>query len=228
MVYTVGFVINRSLPHLGCSPDIRVYDPSEYDPWELLEIKCSPSDYLCDLNYLKHTGRTVAGIKSAAKQTITIFGLNGVTYLTSCQGIAVSCFIMFCRRIAKDKPSNPFYNQRCLERSQPIDWWENNTKKYVWERHVYLDVKEQKQAFKGLGDEWDDIKRQIEEDPYRDVKRCKTDQHRMKCLYCDNTFSRKDGMKMHMKKKHPEQSVETFICSLCMYYQTVCLQGDSH
>ena len=56
-VYPVGF-INPSLPHLGCSPDRRVYDPSENDPWGLLEIKCSPSDYLSDLNYLKHNGRT--------------------------------------------------------------------------------------------------------------------------------------------------------------------------
>ncbi|XP_015779800.1 PREDICTED: uncharacterized protein LOC107357681 [Acropora digitifera] len=57
-VYPVGFVINPSLPHLGCSPDRRVYDPSENDPWGLLEIKCTPSDCLSDLNYLKHNSRT--------------------------------------------------------------------------------------------------------------------------------------------------------------------------
>ena len=27
-VYPVGFLINPSLPHVGCSPDKRVYDPS--------------------------------------------------------------------------------------------------------------------------------------------------------------------------------------------------------
>lgn len=34
--------------------------PSENEPWGLLEIKCLPSDYLSDLNYLKHNGRTGA------------------------------------------------------------------------------------------------------------------------------------------------------------------------
>ena len=53
VVYAVGFVINTSLPHLGYSPDRRVYDP-----WGFLEIKCTPSDCLCDLNYLKHNSRT--------------------------------------------------------------------------------------------------------------------------------------------------------------------------
>ena len=48
-VYPVGFVINPSFPHLGCSPDRKVYDPSENDPWGLLEIKYSTSDCLCDL-----------------------------------------------------------------------------------------------------------------------------------------------------------------------------------
>ena len=38
--YPVGFIINPSAPYLGCSPDRRVYDPSEEHPWGLLEIKC--------------------------------------------------------------------------------------------------------------------------------------------------------------------------------------------
>ena len=38
---------------------------------------------------------TLSGTKSATKQTKTIFGLNGVTHLTSLQGIVVSCFILF-------------------------------------------------------------------------------------------------------------------------------------
>ena len=50
---------------------------------------------------------------------------------------------------------------------------------------------------------------------YRHVKRCGTEQNRMKCLYCDKTFSRKDDMKKHMKKKHLEHSRETFACAKC-------------
>ena len=82
-----------------------------------------------------------------------------------------------------------------------------------------LDVKEQKEALKRLEDEWNDIKKQIEEEPldlYRHVKRCGTEQHRRKYLYCGKTFSRKDGIKRHMKKKHLEQSSETSTCNLHM------------
>ena len=44
-----------------------------------------------------------------------------------------------------------------------------------------LDVKEKKEAFKRLKDEWNGIKKHIEEEPldyYRHVKRCKAEQHR--------------------------------------------------
>ena len=92
-VYPVGFVINPSLPHLGCSPDRRVYDPSEIDPWGLLEIKCSPSDYLCDLNYLKHNGRT--GAYSLKKTHAYYFQTMGCIGLT---GSAWEDFYVFCRR----------------------------------------------------------------------------------------------------------------------------------
>ena len=84
-----------------------------------------------------------------------------------------------------------------------------------------LDVKEQKEAFQKIEDEWNSIKKQIVEerlDCYRHVKRCKAEHHRVKCLYCDETFSRKNGMKRHMKKKHLEQNGETFTCNLHMYY----------
>ena len=52
-VVKVGFVINPSVPHLGCSPDRRVYDPSENSPWGLFEIKCSMKEELKDVEYLQ-------------------------------------------------------------------------------------------------------------------------------------------------------------------------------
>ena len=36
VVYLVGFVINPSLPCLECSPDRRVSNPPENEPWGLL------------------------------------------------------------------------------------------------------------------------------------------------------------------------------------------------
>ena len=47
-VFKVGFVINIRIPRLGCSPDRRVYYPSESSPWGLLEMKCSMAEELKD------------------------------------------------------------------------------------------------------------------------------------------------------------------------------------
>ena len=91
-VYPVGFVINPFLPHLGCSPDRKVNDPSENEPWGLLEIKCSPSDYLSDLNYLKHNGRT--GTYSLQKTHAYYYQIMGCVGLT---GSAWGDLFVFCR-----------------------------------------------------------------------------------------------------------------------------------
>lgn len=45
-VFPVGFVINTSVPHLGCSPDRRVFDATENNSWGLLEIKCPQAENL--------------------------------------------------------------------------------------------------------------------------------------------------------------------------------------
>ena len=61
-------------------------------PWGLLEIKCSPSDYLSDLNYLKHNGRTGAySLKKTHAYYYQIMGCVGLT------GSAWEDFFVFCR-----------------------------------------------------------------------------------------------------------------------------------
>ena len=91
-VFPVGFVINPSLPHLGCSPDRRVYDATENPSWGLLEIKCSQADYLSDLKYLKHNARS--GAYSLRKthayyqQAMGCIGLTGSTW---------EDFFVYCR-----------------------------------------------------------------------------------------------------------------------------------
>ena len=52
-VYPCAIIVNPSCPHLACSPDRRVYDPSEANPWGTLEIKCSLADSVVELPYLK-------------------------------------------------------------------------------------------------------------------------------------------------------------------------------
>ena len=52
-ILPVGMIINPPIPHLGCSPDRRVYDPTEVSTWGLLELKCTMSAHLSELKYLK-------------------------------------------------------------------------------------------------------------------------------------------------------------------------------
>ena len=52
-ILPVGLIINPSIPHLGCSPDRRVYDPTEVSTWGLLELKCTMCEHLSELKYLK-------------------------------------------------------------------------------------------------------------------------------------------------------------------------------
>ena len=59
-VYEAGLVINPSLPYLGASPDGKVFDPTDKEPFGLLEIKarfawrnstfleaCQDSNFMC-------------------------------------------------------------------------------------------------------------------------------------------------------------------------------------
>ena len=47
IVYDAGLVINPSFPYFGASPDGKVYDPTEKDPFGLMEIK---NPYYIDIN----------------------------------------------------------------------------------------------------------------------------------------------------------------------------------
>ena len=75
-VFKVGFVINPSVPHLGCSPDRRVYDPSESSSWGLFEIKCSMAEELKDVKYLKKS--PITGVYSLKKRHQYFFSGHGV------------------------------------------------------------------------------------------------------------------------------------------------------
>ena len=67
------------MPHLGCSPDRRVYDPSANPPWVLFEIKCSMNE-VKDVEYLQKYPTTGAySLKRNHKhyQLIGCLGLTG-------------------------------------------------------------------------------------------------------------------------------------------------------
>ncbi|XP_050409493.1 uncharacterized protein LOC126824334, partial [Patella vulgata] len=40
LVFDAGLLVHPSMPYLGASPDAKVFDPSAYEAYGLLEIKC--------------------------------------------------------------------------------------------------------------------------------------------------------------------------------------------
>ena len=77
-VFKVGFVINPRVPHLGRSPDRRVYGPSDSLPWGLFEIKCSMAEELKDIKYLKKNPTTgVHSLKKSHQYYFQVMGCVG-------------------------------------------------------------------------------------------------------------------------------------------------------
>ena len=85
-------MINPRVPHLGCSPDRRVYDPSESSPPGLFEIKCSMAEELKDIKYLKKNPTT--GVYSLKKSHQYYFQVVGCVELT---GEGWSDFFVQCK-----------------------------------------------------------------------------------------------------------------------------------
>ena len=57
---------------------------------------------------------------------------------------------------------------------------------------------------------------------HRHVKRCGTTGHRVSCPQCSITFARRDDMKSHIKKKHPEPVVtKGFCCQKCKNHSSM-------
>lgn len=53
MFYSVGFVVHPDEPHLGTSPDGRVYDPTENPPFGLAEVKCPDVDDISQVTHIQ-------------------------------------------------------------------------------------------------------------------------------------------------------------------------------
>ena len=92
-MYSVGLVINPLVPHLGCSPDRRVYDATDDPPWGLLEIKCSIAEDLSKLKYLKFNERN--GTYSLRKSNAYYYQMMGCMGLT---GSKWEDFFIFCQQ----------------------------------------------------------------------------------------------------------------------------------
>ncbi|XP_046551332.1 uncharacterized protein LOC124261054 [Haliotis rubra] len=78
-VFKCGFVINPSCPHLGTSPDRRVYDPTSLPAFGLLEIKCPSSvDSITELKYL-HLVNGVYKLRLSDKYYCQVMGQMALT-----------------------------------------------------------------------------------------------------------------------------------------------------
>ena len=89
-VFPAGIVINPSCPYLAASPDRRVYDPSENNPWGLLEIKCPVKDSISELSYLK----CVNGVYKLKKTHSYYYQVMGQMLLTGCEWVD---FYVYCK-----------------------------------------------------------------------------------------------------------------------------------
>ena len=97
--YLVGFVINPSAPHMGCSPDRRVFDPKEKDTWGLLEIKCSQQNFFEEVDYLKLNINGEYKLKVNHKHYTQVMVQMGITGCTWCD-FYVQCQVNYhCERI---------------------------------------------------------------------------------------------------------------------------------
>ena len=89
-VFPAGIVINPSCPHLAASPDRRVYDASENNPWGLLEIKCPLKDSISELPYLK----CVNGLYKLKKTHSYYYQIMGQMLVTGCEWVD---FYVYCK-----------------------------------------------------------------------------------------------------------------------------------
>ena len=104
IVFDAGLVVNPSFPYFGASPDGKVYDPTEKDPFGLLEIKIlthgeitqwrkpariqtSALKWLMASQNLKKL--TKVAIMIRFKDNLLLLGYHGVILLFTCQGHAI-------------------------------------------------------------------------------------------------------------------------------------------
>jgi len=90
-VYLSGFVINPSAPHLGASPDRKVYDTNSETPHGLLEIKCPDKDSFYSCPYLKKQNNGTYKLKSTHSYYYQVMGQMGLTGEKWCD------FLVKCR-----------------------------------------------------------------------------------------------------------------------------------
>ena len=103
-IYMVGFVVNPSAFHLGCSPDRRVYDPDATDPRGLLEVKCPSVNSITECKYLVKDGATGnLHLKTTHEYYYQVQGQMGLTGASWCDFYVQALEDFHCERITADR-----------------------------------------------------------------------------------------------------------------------------
>ena len=89
-VYLCGFVVNPSAPHLGASPDRKVFDPNATPPFGLLEIKCPAKDNFSECKYLRKAGDGTYRLKTSHQYYFQVMGQMALTGMNWCD-LLVKC-----------------------------------------------------------------------------------------------------------------------------------------
>ncbi|XP_051996604.1 uncharacterized protein LOC127653855 isoform X1 [Xyrauchen texanus] len=100
-VLPAGFVIHPDAPHLGASPDGRVYDPSESPPFGLVEVKSSTKNDPSQVAHLK-VQEGHASLKRSHKYYWQVQGQLAITGLTWCDFVTDTLSNLTVERIWRD------------------------------------------------------------------------------------------------------------------------------
>ncbi|XP_062866905.1 uncharacterized protein LOC134329550 [Trichomycterus rosablanca] len=122
-VLPCGVIIHPDAPHLGASPDARVYDPTASPPFGLAEVKCCNVASVLEVKHLKVVGGE-ATLKATHKYYWQVQGQLAITGLEWCDIITDTHSDVTIQRI----------------------WWDQGLIESMREKldafyhHVYMDV----------------------------------------------------------------------------------------
>ena len=100
-VLPAGFVIHPDAPHLGASPDGRVYDPSESPPFGLVEVKSSTKNDPSQVAHLKVQGGH-ASLRRNHKYYWQVQGQLAITGVAWCDFVTDTLSDLNVERIWRD------------------------------------------------------------------------------------------------------------------------------
>ena len=101
--YAVGFVVNPSACHLGCSPDRRVYDPDVPESYGLLEIKCPSKESVTQCPYLVLRSNYKLQLKRTHEYFYQIMGQLFITGAPWCDFFVYCQNDFHCERVYPDQ-----------------------------------------------------------------------------------------------------------------------------